>query len=323
MATIFGVVLLSVVLGALPDRPPRPPNPFAPSLPQLTDDEEERLDALVDCFILQDIGKLHGEEAKRAVAEFRALGPEAVFALIRGLNRAAEIEGSCPAVLIAKKLGSILRASGDPELLQFARENIGAGVRHTRHLAVIKDLRMLCTSRKAELARTGTTMRAAPAPVATRTRTTEELIQAAGAERGSRLRQILTELATRNGYQVITALGMAAETYDKETQQFARGLLGRALARRNPEVIRESLRDERAEIRAAAARVVGEKKLRMGKELIGLLADEDADVRNAAHEALVKLSGGTDFGPGPDADDASRAAAVKDWRKWWSARERR
>ena len=86
----------------------RPRHPFAPSLPQLSDEEEEKLDQIIDRFILYDIGQLKGQEGKQALLDFQRLGPEATFALIRGLNRAAAINDSCPAVVISKKLRSIL-----------------------------------------------------------------------------------------------------------------------------------------------------------------------------------------------------------------------
>src|SRR2546421_12276851 len=80
---------------------PRKPNPFAPSLPQLTDEEEEKLDQIIDRFIQQDTGRLSGEEGKKARQDFDKLGPEAIPALIRGVNRAAKIEHSWPAGVIA------------------------------------------------------------------------------------------------------------------------------------------------------------------------------------------------------------------------------
>src|SRR5207244_13235895 len=92
-----------------------------------------------------------GEDGKKAGAEFQRLGPEAIPALTRGLNRAAAIEHSCPAVTIAKKLDRMLRASNDAELLEFARENIGAGVTQSRHMGVIRDLRVVCIIRKRNL----------------------------------------------------------------------------------------------------------------------------------------------------------------------------
>src|SRR5438132_2406296 len=123
-------------------------NPLAPSLPLLSDKEEEKIDGTLDRFIQYDMGLLRGEEGKKALTEFKELGPEAIPGLIRGLNRAAKIESSCPAVTIAKKLATMLRSSNDPLLLDFARENVGAGITQSRHMAVIKDLKVLCIMRK-------------------------------------------------------------------------------------------------------------------------------------------------------------------------------
>jgi hypothetical protein len=134
---------------------PRKPHPFAPSLPELSDAEEKKIDAVIDRFIDADTGKLAGPDAKTAIQEFHKLGPEATFALIRGLNKAAKIDHSCPAVTIARKLNGTLRSTADTQLLQFARENIGAGVEKSRHMAVIKDLKMTCTARKAQVERQG------------------------------------------------------------------------------------------------------------------------------------------------------------------------
>src|SRR5262249_60044157 len=113
-ATFVGLALAFL----LPGEPPRQPHPLAPSLPQLADQEEERIDKIIDRFILYDTGKLHGAEAKQALTEFQKLGPEATPALLRGLNRAAAIEHSCPALVIAKKLARILNATTDVELLE-------------------------------------------------------------------------------------------------------------------------------------------------------------------------------------------------------------
>src|SRR5205807_7290629 len=119
----------------------------------LSDDEEDKLDAIIDRFIEQDTGKLQGAEAKKALAEFNKLKPEAIPALIRGINRAAKINDSCPALVIAKKLHRMLSASEDPELLQFARENIGAGIKQSRHMETLQNLRMFCAQRKNQIAR--------------------------------------------------------------------------------------------------------------------------------------------------------------------------
>ncbi|MFM7541315.1 MAG: hypothetical protein ACKO9Z_16810, partial [Planctomycetota bacterium] len=67
----------------------RPPHPLAPSLPQLSDAAEDDLDALIDRFMLFDIGKLPGPAGLKAQKDFEALGPEAIPALLRGLSRSA------------------------------------------------------------------------------------------------------------------------------------------------------------------------------------------------------------------------------------------
>lgn len=126
---------------------PRKPHPFAPSLPETTKEEEDRFDKIIDRFILADTGKLSGPEAKVAMEEFHRLPPESIFALIRGMNKAATIDHSCPALVIAKRIAKQLRTSNDVELLTFARQNIGAGVTRSRHADVIKDLRVAISRR--------------------------------------------------------------------------------------------------------------------------------------------------------------------------------
>src|ERR1700681_4975077 len=91
-------VVLAAFLSADPapadDAPPKP-NPLAPSLPLLTSEEEDHLDKVIDRFMLFDTGQLKGEEGKTALQDFMNLGPEAIPALIRGINRAAVMNQSC------------------------------------------------------------------------------------------------------------------------------------------------------------------------------------------------------------------------------------
>ena len=134
-----------------PSETPRKPHPLAPSLPQLTEEEEDRIDQVIEQFILADTGRLRGPEAKKAMADFRALGPEATFSLIRGMNKAAAIDHSCPAVTIARKLSTFLRSSDDPQLLIYARESIGLGVTRSKHMGVLKDLKIASASRLSAL----------------------------------------------------------------------------------------------------------------------------------------------------------------------------
>ncbi|HEX5271791.1 MAG TPA: hypothetical protein VFW33_14940 [Gemmataceae bacterium] len=325
MTTLL-TLTLAVVISGDPDTP-RKANPLAPSLPLLTDEEEDKLDAVIDRFIKADVGELRGDDYKKALQEFDKIGPEGIPALIRGLNRAATIEGSCPAVVIAKKLAKMLNSSEDRELLQFARENIGAGVGRTRHSGVLAELRVACAVRSTSLARAAKTRPATPAAPATdktlRTMSAGDLAKAAGTERGARLKEVLTELETRRCEEAITALGAAAGSYEKDVRDLARGLLDKNLVRQGVRVIKERTKDDRAEVRWSAARVIGGKSLKLGDELIDLLGDDYADVREAAHAALVKLGKGADYGPAKDASAEERAAAVKKWRAWWEKQEKR
>jgi hypothetical protein len=151
---MFITLSLTLLLQTDPTKPPSEgeskakPSPFAPSLRDLSETEEKKLDAIVDRFIEADLGKLTGVEGDRAKDEFRNLGPDAFFALVRGLNKSAKIDMKCPAVLIAQKLNAQISKSNDVELLQYARENVGAGVGETKHGTVLKQLKLNATLRQ-------------------------------------------------------------------------------------------------------------------------------------------------------------------------------
>jgi hypothetical protein len=330
----LALVMLACTGLLYPDPPertetPRKPNPLAPSLPELTEEEEDKLDKTIDRFIQYDTGKLKGAEGKKALEDFNKLGPEAIPALIRGLNRAAKIDHSCPAVTIAKKLTRMLSATKDTELLEFARENVGAGITQSRHMGVLRDLRVLCMVRKRQVINSGTTVArnaptlkgpsapsGAPKDKGLGGMSITELVEAAGKERGSRLKMVLTELGKRRGDEVIGALGSAAASYEGDIQQLARELLTKQLSNLSNTALKEKLKDDRAEVRATAARVVSSKGLHFERELIDFLTDEEAGVRQAGHDALVQLNKGTDFGPKANATEAERKEAVEKWRTW-------
>jgi hypothetical protein len=293
-------------------------SPYAPSLPYLTKEEEDKLDEIVDRYILFDIGRLQGKEGAKALKDFKALGPEAIPSLVRGLNRAAKIEHSCPVVVIAQKLGRLLSASEDPELMEYVKDNIGSGVGPTRHAGVLQDLRLAVSMRKNALARRATSSPALKTP---RAMTVAELADAASIERGPRLRSLLMELVKRRGEEVGPALANAAGSYDKEIQKLGRDLLDRYLSRQGEAIVKEKLRDDLVEMRKSALRVVAAKMPRLGGELIELLGDDKDEVRAAAHEALVKLGRGQDFGPAADAGKERIAEAQAKWRNWWDRKQ--
>jgi hypothetical protein len=291
---------------------------LAPSLRLLSEDEEKDLDQVIDRFIRVDTGKLRGQEAKQALSEFSKLGPDAIPALIRGINRAAKMEASCPAVTIGRKLSALLRTSNDPELLDFARENIGAGVTKSRHMGVLQDLRVTCMLRKRYVAQMGPALKAAPLPTDLRTLTISQLLsEAVDVQPGPRRDSVLRELDNRKPDDVLPDLGaVASDDSNAKQQRAARDLLDRTLSRLPAKDLSAKFADEVPDVRASAARVAAKKGLHWEKALVDLLADDDGDVRQAAHQALVRLNPRIDFGPKADADEVARTLAIKKWRDW-------
>jgi hypothetical protein len=306
----------------------RNPNPLAPSLPELTRTEEQKIERIINRFIDADSGQLPSTEVREAVNDFKNLKAEAIPALIQGLNRAAKIDHSCPAVTIAAKLARMLKASRDPMLLDFARENIGAGITQSRHMVVIKDLRLRCTLRKRYLAEHGLEsyepfvepaqpVIIRPGQNELRNQPTNQLVYATMQESGRRLRAILKELARRDGEMALDGLASAALTTEKEDQEFARKLLREKMARLDNAELTGKLTSKIPEIRAAAAQVAADKGLETVPKVIAMLQDPFPNVQKAAHEALVRLAKGIDFGPKADASPKEREQAKQLWLEWF------
>jgi hypothetical protein len=294
----------------------RKPHPYAPSIKELSEEEERKLDTIVDRFILFDTGKLRGAEGQQAYREFVKLGPDAIPALLRGLTRASMIQHSCPVTVIATKLERLLAGSADLRLLDYARDEMASAAGDGPHRAVVQNLRFGVTQRMNALKRAGVTA-LKPGQQFVNAMTTAALIEEAGKERGDRLRQVLAELGQRNGDEVLNTLGISAGSYDKEIQQVARTALNTNLTRQKPDDLKKNLTHEKSEVRLAAVRVVRTKGLRWGSELIERLNDEDANVREWAVTALIKLARGTDYGPPKNASKEQRDQAIQRWRTWW------
>ena len=313
MNTLFCLSTL-LVLAAGQNYGDRERHPLAPSLPRLTKEEQKKIDAIVERFIQYDIGKLTGADAKKALEDFNRLGPEAIFSLIDGLNRAANMESSCPAVIIAKKVGTILSRSEDLELLAFARENIGSEVTAKRHLNVLKDLQVSIIVRRGALQRQASAQGGAKSASSL---SLGDLEKAVGKESGAKLKMALSETEKRQGAKAVDILLMGAKNPDKEIARFSQDLLGKNVQRQSADVLKALLKHDRSEVRITAAKTIAAKKLRLGAELIALLQDGDDEVRQAGRRALSQI-GGVDHGPEADASFADREAAVARWRAWWS-----
>src|SRR5262249_13476351 len=153
-----------------------------------------------------------------------------------------------------------------------ARDLIGTGVTAKRHTVTLKDLRLACSLRKAALQRAEiasgvAAAKKAPAVSASKSKerspkgmTVPELVVAVGKVQGDDLKAVLTELAGRKGDQPIATLGVVAgKDDDAAIQQFARTLLVEALTRQSADDLKAWLKHGSPEVRAAAARVIGDR----------------------------------------------------------------
>lgn len=320
MSTVV-IAAFALVLSQSPnDKSERQRHPLAPSLPILTEKEIAQYEAVVERFIQYDIGKLPKSQGEKAKAEFLRLPPEAFFVLVEAFNRAANMEHSCPAVVIGKKLASIIRSSDDFEMLQFAKDTIGLGVKARRHMGVVKDLQVTCILRKGFLQSQALAAKNAPRPNVTApvpgaipAMTQAEFLKAAQNEQGPRLKAILAEADRKKLFDVLIIAAARPETEAKEIGQ---SYLDKHLDQKTGAQLRDLLKHSQPAARAAAAKAIGQRKLPFAKELIDTLADDHALVRQAARRALVQWSDGRDFGPEADADEAAQSVAIRRWRDW-------
>ena len=310
LLTVVFAAMLAADPAAAEDQP-RKPNPLAPSLPLLTSKEEDQLDKIIDRFMLFDTGQLKGEDGKAALQDFQKLGPESIPALIRGINRAAVMEQSCPTLVIAKKLKTMLAVSDDQDLLDFAHDEIAAGIERSAHMNILQDLRVMCMLRRNALAR----LEEKTGVKSPRKMTTLELADAAGRESGTRLKQVLMVLGQRKGPDVLTGFVAAAGSPDKEGKQLGRTYLDGYLTGQGIELVQKKLKDDQVEARRSAARSAAKFPSLTG-DLIDLLGDADADVADAAHQSLIQLNKGDDLGPSSASKSEVETARQK-WQAWW------
>jgi Spy/CpxP family protein refolding chaperone len=101
----------------------------------------------------------------------------------------------------------------------------------------------------------------------------------------------------------------------------------RELAKEGPEAIKAALKNPDADMRLVAALVAGKTTPALTDDLIPLLTDDNALVRQAARRSLVSLSTkrdgkptglrGVDFGPVANANAAAQKTAARKWTAWF------
>lgn len=286
-------------------------------VPTLTREEEEKLDEVIARFVQVELAKLRGEEARKAIRDFEALKTDAIPALVRGLHRAAKNNQSCPVLTISKKLNTLLLSCNDPQMLEFARDELGAELSKNKYHSTFQNLRLTCMLRKNALGRM-------PAVIAVRDlpkMTIEQLGKAATTARGPQLLGVVAELAKRDDQRTLAPLAGIAATGDKDAKAAARAALDAYLGPQTVSYLREQIADKNIELRLSAIRVVASKKHTDAiPDLIDRVTDDSKAVRSEVRAALKTLSKGQDFGPEDDATRTQQKDAQKKWREWWLKR---
>jgi HEAT repeat protein len=249
--------------------------------PKATPEREAQYDRVVDRFILADVGRLRGLEARKAVLDLQALGPEAIPALVRGLNRSATLDASCPVMSISEKLGALLAKCNDMELLAQVRDDIGKGVGFTPYASYLTALKQSC---------------------ADRVKKSQDTFK-------SRLPQLVAALKSKDPATRVKAAntlglgGAAAKTAIpalvealKDDDPLVSGYAARALAALGPSAVPALVKAARSApdrpVRALAYQSLGESRPVNSEALRALadaLADKEPAVRRLAADTLRKL----------------------------------
>jgi hypothetical protein len=134
---------------------------------------------------------------------------------------------------------------------------------------------------------------------------------------------VLQALRDRKGAEATVALADAIATLDEPSAAQARQLLAERLERMTPATLARYLEYQDDEIRQAAARAAGSKQDRsLTQPLIELLDERNTAVADAAHAALVELTG-QQFGPFAGQATANRFAVSQRWKAWWKQQAQR
>jgi hypothetical protein len=140
---------------------------------------------------------------------------------------------------------------------------------------------------------------------------------------GSRFSRLLHNYRISKGVEFTEALSLAIPQLSGDNQRKVQEALSDRLTRMKDTTLKEYLRDEDMEIRAAAARACAFKGSKsLIPDLIPLLRLTRGGVAEATHQALQELTG-QDFGPKANASREERVQASRRWTEWWNKQEGR
>lgn len=315
---MLSVVVAAMLLGQTPAEE-RPPHPLAPSLPTATKAENAAFKKTIDRLIDVEVKKGSAAAVREATRAVDELPPEAIFVLVDRFNYAASNEHSCPAVILAKKITNIVQRSGDAQLVSYVKENIGAGMAAKRHLGVMKDLQTACVVRGNQIRATGialqTGLNRPPASMSL-----ADLSGAVSKVPAAKVPLFLAEAEKRKDPLKLDVLAIAAERKEKDVQTLARGMIKKQADDASDSDLRKMLEHKRTEIRKAALTSAESRGISWGEAIVDRTLDEDATIRRAAYDALVRFNQGTAVAPWDDSSPGHHVLAAEKWREWLKSR---
>jgi hypothetical protein len=101
---------------------------------------------------------------------------------------------------------------------------------------------------------------------------------------------------------------------DKSREQQMIQSLAPHLLLASVEEVRSRLQDSNNTVRSLAITVAARRRLPVEADLIALL--DDPMIQEIARQALVRLAGGTDFGPARDMSRTNQLRCIAKWRNW-------
>jgi HEAT repeat protein len=253
--------------------------PLAVSTPRLSKTEQDRYNYIVDRFIEYDIGRLRGREGQKALEDFQRLDADSIPALVRGVNKAANIQSSCPIYVLVGRLRQLLLTTDDPEVLASAVENLNKGVPPgAPYGQMLTPLRQEAERRLNSLQ--DDLRRRLPNLITALHNDSPATRRAAAAALGS--------LGPKAAPAIRDLIG-ALQDPDEDVRKYAAGALSQIGPESVPALL-EALKDRKSAPLAAAA--LGE--IRPPSEatfqsLLDLLRSQDADQRLAAQLTLVRF----------------------------------
>lgn len=127
---------------------------------------------------------------------------------------------------------------------------------------------------------------------------------------------VLQELRDRKGGEATLALAAAISLVEEPRTTQARQFLVQRLERMTPATLARYLEYDDPAIQLAAAKAAATKKDgALVKPLIDLLNERDAEIGDAAHDALVKQTG-QQFGPFVGQSTVERFVVIQRWKAW-------